>query len=275
MYIFEIDKAQIDMRETLFSGQVFKVTVADNGYYLQSLHHICYITESENSYIIECDSAESVPYFENYFCLDFNYEKVKNGVTNEYALTAIESAKMLKIMRQAKFETLIDFIVSANNNILRIRKILFAISEEFGDKIQFKNKTFHAFPTVFQLSKGTEADFKRLGLGYRASYIVRTCQMIISGFDIENIPNDTILANKHLCKLFGVGEKVADCILLFAYQKYDAFPVDTWIEKLYYEDFQGETATRKDIRKFFINLFGEHAGIVQQYMFYYKRLEKE
>lgn len=263
------------MRETLFSGQVFKVLCEDDGFYLQSLHHICYICETADSYMVECGREDSVIYFQNYFCLDFDYEKVKNGVSNEYALSAIESAKMLKILRQSKFETIIDFIVSANNNISRIRKILFAISREFGDEIHFRNKTFYAFPTVEQLGSASEAQLKNIGLGYRASYITRTCEMILNGFDIQNVPVCTLEANKYLQKLFGVGEKVADCILLFAYQKYDAFPVDTWIEKLYLEDFHGTPATRKDIRKFFVNLFGEHAGIVQQYLFYYKRLEKE
>lgn len=261
------------MKETLFSGQVFKVVEDGDCFFLQSKHHVAKISQEGNSYAIVCSSGEASSYFQNYFCLDFDYSKVKAGVSHPFAVEAINSATMLKILRQDKFETIIDFIVSANNNISRIRKNLFSISEAFGDKIEFMGKTFYSFPTSTQLASATEEQLKALGLGYRAGYIAKTARMIAGGFEIENLPEDTTKANKHLCSLCGIGEKVADCILLFSYQKYDAFPVDTWIEKLYFDDFCQIPRTKKQIRTYFLDLFGEHAGIVQQYLFFYKRLQ--
>ncbi len=175
-------------------------------------------------------------------------------------------------MKQEKFETIIDFIMSANNNIKRFKKTLEKIAECYGEKKFFMGEEYFVFPSCEVLKNADPIKLKEFGCGYRDKYILETSKMISEGFDIENISQlDTISANKQLQKLMGIGEKVADCILLFAYQKYDSFPVDTWIERVYHENYFGESKNRREIRKFFVDKFGEFAGIIQQYIFYYKR----
>ncbi|MEG1520322.1 MAG: 8-oxoguanine DNA glycosylase [Clostridia bacterium] len=259
----------IDIKAALFSGQVFRVkTLSENKYFLVSTSHAAIIEDGE-TITITCDDVE---YFVNYFDLNSDYSKILDEVTDEYALSAIGFSPKLKILRQDKFETVIDFIMSANNNIKRFSKTLELIAENYGEKLQFKGIEYSAFPTPTQLTKATIEELKALGTGYRDKYIFETARQIDAGFDLQSVcALDTMAANKKLCELMGVGEKVADCILLFAFQKYDAFPVDTWIEKLYHENYGGESVNRKEIRKFFIEKFGQYAGIIQQYLFYYKR----
>lgn len=258
-----------DIFATIFSGQVFRVYNLEKSKY--------YLISEDKIAIFDIDSCSKIVtnypnYFVKYFNLDNSNIKKINAINIDYVKEAINGHLELKILHQSKFETLINFIMSANNNIKRFSKTLTLISEKYGTKCVFNDFEYYAFPTLKQLSCATENELKSLGCGYRAKYIVETCKTLLSGWDINKINNlPTEQANKTLCELMGVGEKVADCILLFAYQKYDAFPVDTWIEKVYYENFNGKLKNRKDIKKYFMNIFGDYAGIVQQYLFYYKR----
>ena len=161
------------------------------------------------------------------------------------------------------------FIISANNNIKRIKKSVNYICEHFGQKLEDGN---FSFPTLSELKKISENDFVLAGTGYRAPYLVKTIQMLCDGFDLMELKNiSTDEAKQRLLTLPGVGPKVADCVLLFGLGHKDVFPVDTWIAKVYNDYFDKNEKNRQIMRKNFCKTFGDLAGIAQQYLFYYKR----
>ena len=259
-----------DAKSTLFSGQAFRIKeLAENKWLIPS-KDLAAIVEVKGD-VTEISSEDPI-YFAKYFDLDANYGEYFENLKDGFALGTISSCPSLKIMRQEKFETVIDFIMSANNNIKRFSKTLDKIAEKYGEKKTFENVPYYAFPSAEVLSKADVNDLKAFGCGYRDRYVIETSKKIAEGFDLEKVSSlDTLSANKYLCALSGIGEKVADCILLFAYQKYDAFPVDTWMEKVYRESYGGKETDRKKIRRFFVDMFGDKAGIIQQYLFYSAR----
>lgn len=143
--------------------------------------------------------------------------------------------------------------------------------ERYGTKVD----DYYAFPTISQLSKIEENDFRNLGCGYRSGYLVETIGMLqnMDAYSLYLLP--TAEAKKILLSLKGVGNKVADCILLFGYGKTDVFPTDTWIVKAYASKYGDGLSNPIEISKFFTNLYGKYAGYAQQYMFYAKRESKE
>jgi N-glycosylase/DNA lyase len=164
---------------------------------------------------------------------------------------------------------LISFIISANNNIPRIRMIIERLCEAVGKSIA---GGFHAFPTAEEMKDLDEEFYSRIGAGYRASYLVKTVKAINEGFDLSApYSMETEDAHRYLLGLCGVGPKVADCILLFAYAKGDVFPVDTWIKKSAKAYFKIESDDITKIRKELISLFHGDSGVVQQYIYYYIR----
>lgn len=274
---YEVTKEKIivpnvlfDAKATLFSGQAFRIkTLSENKWLVPSGDFAAIVERKETHTEIFCDDKE---YFINYFDLDDDYSVFLSNISDEFAKNAITACPPLKILRQERFETIIDFIMSANNNIKRFSKTLDKIAEKYGEKKEFSGVSYYAFPSPEALANADLTDLKNFGCGYRDRYVVETARAIADGFDLDVISSlDTISANKYLCKLMGIGEKVADCILLFAFQKYDAFPVDTWIERVYHESYGLPDTDRKKIRRFFVERFGEKAGIVQQYLFYNAR----
>lgn len=180
---------------------------------------------------------------------------------------AIDFGQGIRILQQDPFETLISFIISANNHIPRIKSIIERLSTALGDRCD----GFNAFPTAKALS-GKDADYYfKAGLGYRAPYIVETARAVKDGFDLDGLQTlSTDKARKELMTLKGVGPKVADCILLFGFGREDVFPVDTWIKKVYNSYFGHEDNPAK-IRKALTDKFGDLSGYAQQYLFFYKR----
>ena len=161
--------------------------------------------------------------------------------------------------------------------IPRIKAIIERTAVALGEKKTFMGETYYSFPSASVLATKDESFYKELGYGYRARFMVEVANAIVNGeINLEEIKDlTTIELKKSLMKLKGVGAKVADCVALFGYHRVDSFPVDTWIEKLYKEDFKGDLTDRNKITEWLLNEFGEYSGYVQQYVFYYKRsLEK-
>ncbi len=190
---------------------------------------------------------------------------------------AVEYGYGIRILRQAKLEIIIGFIISANNNIKRIQGSLKKLCTSYGTLKKDDNLgEYYAFPTLAQLSKITESEFKELGVGYRAKSLVKAIHQLKS-FDLQTIEKiKTEEAIKKLTELSGVGPKVADCILLFTYYNMEVFPVDTWIEKIYNNYFveKERITNRVLIRKNLTDIFKELSGYAQQYLFYYERDSK-
>ncbi len=265
-----VSKEDFVIEHILLCGQIFSYEEKDNHFIAYSLDKQAEIYEKENCYEIITDSID---YFVNFFDLKTDYTKIKK-VLNRFALLKkpIEFGRGIRIIRNDKFEILISFIISANNNIKRIQKIINGIKCECGKNMG----EYFAFPTRRKLLNFSVDDFARLGAGYRAKYLYNVLRQV----DEETLEDWDKLSTKELRKklisLYGVGPKVADCILLFGYHRQDVFPVDTWIEQMYNEYVDNNLHNRNKIREKLVEMFGEYSGYAQQYLFYYQRsAEKE
>ena len=195
--------------QTLTCGQVFRYKqISENEFFVISRDKICYLYQKDEYVTLK---SEHLDYFRQYFDLDRDYQKiVKSLSVFDELKEAINYGNGIRILKQDFYETVISFIISANNNIKRIQKIIETLCEKAGDK----KDGFYAFPTALQLQKFSVEDFKKMGLGYRAEYLYATCREIDElTCDILSLPSS--LAKKKLLKLKGVGPKVANCILLF------------------------------------------------------------
>ena len=256
-----------DIKQILECGQVFSYNqIDDNTYYVVSLNKWAKITFDDTKTII---TSPTIDYFANYFDLKTDYDSIKKSLVKIYPSFAkfFLQGGGIHILKQDEYQTIISFIVSANNNIKRIKKILFAMCEKCGDTLSCGMKSF---PTIEELSKLSVEDYTKLGLGYRAEYLFETIKMLQTPeYSIESLSklNTKELRNK-LLTLKGVGPKVADCILFFGFARPDVFPVDTWIRKAY-SLFSCERRSDKQIGEFFVNLFKNYSGYAQQYIFNY------
>ncbi|ELZ02567.1 DNA-3-methyladenine glycosylase family protein [Natrialba asiatica] len=188
---------------------------------------------------------------------------------------AYEAHRGMRLVTDPPFGTLISFICSAQMRVSRIHSMVSTLAREYGDAVSFDGETYHAFPTPAQLATATESELRDLGLGYRAPYVVRTAEMVADG---EAHPADAReleyeAAREFLCQFVGVGDKVADCVLLFALEFDESVPLDTWlrsaIEEYYPDCDRGSYAeTSRALREQF---GGEYAGYAQTYVFHHLR----
>ncbi|MBQ3235004.1 MAG: hypothetical protein IJA97_02470 [Clostridia bacterium] len=258
--------------DTLSCGQIFRYKQFNNGYLVISKDKICYIYNIDNEVVIQTEDKE---YFYNFFDIDTDYSKIVNYALNYGNQTLTRSAtlgKGIRILHQDPFEMLFTFIISQNNNIKRISSTVEKLCERVGTKLSSPFGDYYAFPSATQMSVLTEADYKEMGFGYRGRYFIELISLINGGFNVYDLSaySDSNL-KQALTSLVGVGEKVANCVSLFGYYRTSAFPVDTWIEKIYIDDFSGTLKDRKKITEWFENEFKEYSGYIQQYLFHYKR----
>ena len=218
---------------------------------------------------------------EDYFDLKRDYEKIKEELSkiDENMKTSIEYGKGIRILNQDLFETIISFIISANNNIPRIKGIIERLSKKYGDEIIWNDKKYYAFPTAKSLKDVSVKEYRDLGLGFRDVRLYETVKMILEGKvdleELENNPNTTKVREK-LLTLSGVGPKVADCILLFSdLKRFEVFPIDVWVRRvmndLYIKNEDETKVNKKEIEKLAQEKFGNLAGLAQQYLFYWRR----
>lgn len=265
----EVKNEDFDIRHILECGQIFRFEERDFGYTVYTLSQKADVYCQKDCSKIYCKDKK---YFINYFDLNTNYAKIKLDLKDRYDLSyEVTFGKGIRILKQNPIEMIISFIISANNNIPRIKQIIERICKNYGTKMG----TYYAFPTLEQLSNISELDFRNMGCGYRSGYLVSTIKALHT-FKYDNLfcmSSDD--ARKQLMNLKGVGRKVADCILLFGFGKTDVFPTDTWIVKAYQDKFGDNLSNPKEISKFFTKLYGNLSGYAQQYMFYAKRENKE
>ena len=260
-----IGKEDFNPEHILECGQVFSFFKNENGnYVVLSTDKKAVILENEDGFVIETDSPE---YFEDYFDLKIDYGAVKDKLRKfDILKSPIEYGYGIRILKQNLFETLISFIVSANNNIKRIKMILNRIREKYGKKMS----GFYAFPTRVELMKATENDFAELGAGYRAKYLFEVLRQVDEQTLIEWKTLSTRELRNKLISLMGVGPKVADCVLLFGYGRQYVFPVDTWIEQMH-DRFYTHEPNREKVREKLVSEFGKLSGYAQQYLFFFMR----
>jgi len=260
------DDGQFNIDHILNCGQVFRYKKIDNEYHIISLDKKAVVIQNGNNIEIK---TKDVKYFYNYFDLDTDYNKIKKELIKKgIDKKAIEYGSGIRILKQDKYEIIISFIISQNNNIKRIQNIVETMSEKAGKQID----DYYAFPTNEALKTRKKDFFNKIGCGYRSDYLVETIKQL-SHFDYkENLSTQEL--REYLLKLKGVGPKVADCILLFGYNRLDSFPCDTWIEKIYHEYFETGLKNPKCISDYLVSRFKDLSGYAQQYLFYYKRSNK-
>ena len=272
-----------ELKDIFECGQCFRWNEQDDGSYAGVIKDAIINVKKENENIIftgKCNEniKDLVEY---YFDLNTDYKEIKQKLSNidEYLKTSIEYGKGIRILNQDLWETIISFIISANNNIPRIKGIIERISQKYGNEIEWNGEKYYTFPTPEQLKDVTVQEFRNLGLGFRDIRLYETTQMILNKeVDLEKLrknPNTQEVRNE-LLKLSGVGPKVADCILLFSdLKRFDVFPIDVWVRRvmndLYIKESDESKVSKAKIEKLAEEKFGDLKGLAQQYLFYWRR----
>lgn len=280
---FKIKKIDaFELKDIFDCGQCFRWNEEPDGSYtgvVKSgvLNVSCDSSNIIFSGVLDCDIRSFV---DKYFDMARDYEKIKNRLSkiDDHMNSSIEYGKGIRILNQDLWETIISYIISANNNIPRIKGIIERLSKKYGTKVIYDGKEYYLFPTPEQLKDVTTAEYRALGLGFRDIRLYETTQLITSG---EINLNDfyemkTAEARAKLLELSGVGPKVADCILLFSdLKRFDIFPIDVWVRRvmndLYIKNPDEKKVNKKEINDVAFKKFGEYAGIAQQYLFYWRR----
>ena len=228
--------------------------------------------------ICKTDIKETV---EKYFDLNRDYQKIKSELEkiDENMKKSIEYGQGIRILNQDLWETIISFIISANNNIPRIKGIIERLSKKYGKEIEWNNTKYYTFPTAKALKDVTVQEYRELGLGFRDIRLYETTHMIKNKkVDLEAMKNNpnTMEVREQLLSLSGVGPKVADCILLFSdLKRFEVFPIDVWVRRvmndLYIHNEDETKVNKKQIEKIAQEKFGDLAGLAQQYLFYWRR----
>lgn len=271
-----------DAKQTFMCGQCFRWREIDSNYFRGVVANRVVDLEQLSASEIQLtriDSAFYKQYFHRYLDLDTDYSTIKKVLMakDQIVKTAIAHGEGIRILNQDPFELLLSFIISGNNNIPRISKAIQAISENYGTYIEsLGGEAYYGFPSAEQLRDVSIEDFRKLGVGYRDKYLYDAVQGILEGrIDLEILKTaDYKSLKENLMLIKGVGSKVADCIILFAYQHKSAFPVDTWVKKIIATYYDESMTNDKAILKFADDHFGAYAGVAQQYLFYYARKMK-
>ena len=218
---------------------------------------------------------------EDYFDLNRNYEEIKEQLSkiDNHVKTSIEYGKGIRILNQDLWEMIISYIISANNNIPRIKLIIDRISKNYGKEIEWNGEKYYTFPTPDELKNVSIEDYRNLGAGFRDIRLYETVHAVLEKkVDLEQMQNNpnTLEVREQLLSLSGVGPKVADCILLFStLKRFEVFPIDVWVRRvmndLYIKNEDETKVNKKELEKLAQEKFGNLAGIAQQYLFYWKR----
>lgn len=255
-----VDADELDVKATLECGQLFRFEKNNDRYVVKSGEHKATVSTSGN--YVTIDTA-SVDYFVNFFNLDRDVNRIKRELSRYPEIEgALNCCGALRILRQPLFETLISFIISANNNIPRIKSIINRLCSLFDD----------VFPTPEQISELTVRQLNAIGCGYRSQYIYNSSRICAETELLNRVHGaQTADAEKLLMTLPGVGQKIADCVMLFALGRMEVFPIDTWMLRTQRRGME----TEMQLRTRLMSQYGENAGYAQQYLYYQSAILKE
>lgn len=262
-------------------GQCFRWNKQQDGSYIGVIKQgVLQIKKDKKDIIItgKCE-GEIKQIVNKYFDLETDYKEIKNTLSqiDDYLKTSIKFGNGIRILNQDLWETIISFIISANNNIPRIKGIIERISKAYGKQINYQGNSYYTFPTPNELSKATIKDLRQLGLGFRDKRVYDTTQIIINKqITLQQLlAEDTEKLKETLLTLPGVGPKVADCIMLFGMHRFEVFPIDVWVRRvmneLYLKQEDENKINKKEIEKLAVEKYSDLAGLAQQYLFYWKR----
>lgn len=277
---FFISVRDFNLQQTLECGQCFRFYKLDTGTYLVlAQDHIIKIQQKEDRIFFYCNEEIYLSFWKNYFDLERDYGSIKRQLSEKDDLLkmAIMDKPGVRLLQQDPWEMLISFILSQTKQIPHIKKLIEVLSGQYGLYIgSYDNVPYHSFPTANQLNSVTEKSLRELKIGFRASYIVDAVQKIEAGLiDLEAIKSMTNDEAREKLKIIkGVGDKVADCVLLFGYNRYEVFPTDVWVKRIMELYYPVRSKNLDRIQDFAKHYFGEYAGFAQQYLFYHARDNK-
>ena len=274
------DVCDFDVEQIFECGQCFHFErLRYRDYVTVAYGKLLRITQDEEKVVLHHTSLEEYnQIWKHYFDMDTDYGAIKSYLIDkdERLKNVIEKTGGIRILRQEFHEMLMSFIISQNKQIPHIKQIVSAISEKFGTEVgEIEGKKYYAFPTIEQLINVTEDDYRQLKTGFRAPYLMSATMFMKDGMCTETfakMPYD--VAKQELLKVKGIGEKVANCILLFGLGYTNAFPVDVWIKRIMEFVYFGEDTSIDKIMTFANDKFGQYGGYAQQYLFHYARVEK-
>lgn len=257
-------------------GQCFRWNREDDGSYTGVVKNkVINVLQQENTVEFNNINTDDFDIIKNYFDFDTDYETIKNTLnTDEIMAEAIKFGEGIRILNQEEWETMISFMISANNRIPMIKKVIENLSVSFGDYIgNYRGKEYFSFPTAERLSAAPVERILECKTGFRAPRIKAAATRFLYEkdkiYNIKNMSYDEGLA--YLKTYKGIGDKVANCILLFSMKHFDTFPVDVWVRRVMQTLYVSKETKDADIRKFAENKFGKYSGFAQQYLFYYAR----
>ena len=271
------DKFSINIDNSINSGQVFLWEKNGTDWYGINGQDILKI--NKNGVIKSILNSKT-----NFFRKNDNIQEIIKSISkDETVKKSVKQYEGLRIFKQDPFQCMISFIISSNSNIQKIKNSLEKISKKFGKKVKIQNKEFFLFPKPEKLANASIEEIKKCGVGYRAPFIKQASKMIVlKKINFKYLEKcDYEEAKKNICVIPGIGNKVADCILLFSLNKLEAFPLDTWmikiLEKYYSNQFNIETKTitKKQyqiLHEKIVNYFGPYCGYAQQFLF---KMERE
>ena len=276
-------------------GQCFRWNLEKDGSYTGVVaNNVINVKKEQNDIIIKGIFKDNIKDVCNrYFDLDTDYLEIKNKLSkiDNNLKTSVDYGNGIRILKQDVWETIISFIISANNNIPRIKGIIERLSQKYGKEIEWNGNKYYTFPTIDELSKASVKELRELGLGFRDVRVFETTRIISNKIiDIEELEKmeDVEKLRTQLLRFPGVGPKVADCIMLFSMKKFEVFPIDVWVKRVMKELYNDEiekieinnkkhfkypknSKENEKILEFANQKFGKIAGLAQQYLFYYRR----
>lgn len=271
--MIKIYNNDLDLKSTLNSGQCFRqIENLDGSFDIILNDRVINIKRCEKYLLVSSNKEDNLDrVVKYYFDLDTDYDKINEILISKDKTyeNVIKSCKGFHILNQDKFEMYISYIISQNNNVARISKIIESMSKKYGQKVLFDNKEYYLFPTFESLKNITLEDLKEFKLGFRDKYIINAINKLKENenFLSELDSYDSEFCLNELMKIKGIGMKVASCILLFSYHRLDVFPIDTWVKKY----MTSKNIDIKNIRKEMKNLYGDYSGLMIQYIFNYER----
>ena len=270
--VLEVDC--FNLKHTLECGQCFRwKQIEKNTYIGVVLDRVLKITQEKNKLYVYSNKKENLKEVViHYFDLDYDYTKKEKEISkiDKNISESLKYSSGIHILNQPLLETIISYIISANNNIKRISRSVEDLSKKLGTKVEFQNEEYYLFPTLEQLENITMDLLLSVGVGFRARYLKHNIDLFVKNpnliFELNNM--DLVHAQERLISFMGIGPKVRDCILLFALGKKEVFPIDVWVkrvmEKLYFK----ENTSMKSIQEYARQNFKNDAGLIQQHLFY-------
>lgn len=274
MLVIDVEN-ELDLENTLTCGQIFRyqqeidnsftVVISDRVINLKYDNYKLYVKSNK------LDNLENV--IREYLDLDRDYKSIMDKIRVKDSTLAkyLDNSLGLKMIKQDKLECIISYVISQNNSVRNIQMSLNMLSEAYGEKVEFLNREYYLFPKLDRLVSLSLEDFRKCKVGFRDKYLVGIIESINNGsFDLNMIDSlNTEEALQYLINFKGIGMKVASCILLFSYQRFNVYPVDTWVKKFMEDNYN--IVGEKNIREYCKKTYGEYSGLAIQYMFNSKR----